>query len=322
MRDDANRFEDLGIVDILSSESARRLYVRDSLFSIQKVAVESGCALGVDGSNRIDTVVKSILMANELCALELLPTPGVFGAAALVKSEVCSSVLALQNPHVLLARTQSFISWSGGKQALKDPDYLTIAHDLERFSGLSWEEYSTGAYAALSRYAILQTWNDVTEKGVFFELDTWLKGIRETAAIRKWFAVNTIDVKQLRSRWKKDSSVSFASAGPLWRTPVIFDGSYRFCASIALLYNSMGDGLYFLLFDSYGKETGDDTKKLRLSRFYGFFVEQYVTDIVSRAYYGRRDTTIYENVPYSGGEATDVILAEGNNILFIEVVGK
>lgn len=310
------------VLAIMAAEPHRRLYTRDGLFGIIRVAVDTRTTLDGSPTNVMDLLVQSILMANELTSDELLPASITHTAVDLTKSEVRSQVLRLQNPHDLLARTDAFMRWSESEEARRSPDHLPIAADIERFFGITWPEYAASAYVMLSRYAALTSWEAVEQEKIFFAPEPWLRNIRDDAAIRRWLAASTIGLGELTTSWRQEESISFASAGPLWRRPMVETGEGLFSPSPALLTNAMGEGVYFALFDSYGTETGDSTKKLRLSRFYGDFFEAYVTGILERSYAGRPGINVHQNIRYSGGESTDVIILENGDAFFFEVVAK
>lgn len=253
---------------------------------------------------------------------ELLPTNITHTASDLTKSEVRSQVLKIQNPHDLLARTDAFMRWSESTDAQASANSLPLAADIERFFGMTWLQYGASAYVVLSRYAALTDWDAVEREKIFFSADVWLQNLVSTAAIRQWLEISTIPLDDLVASWEEEDSIAFASAGPLWRRPMIKTEGAVFTPSPALLTNAMGEGVYFALFDSYGAETGDNSKKLRLSRFYGEFFEAYITEILRRSYAGRSGVVVYENVAYSGGESTDIIVQENSDILFVEVVAK
>ncbi len=212
--------------------------------------------------------------------------------------------------------------WSNTAEAQASSNYLPVTVDIERFFGVTWLEYAASAYVMLSRYAALTTWEAVEREKIFFSPETWLTNLANTAPIRRWLTASTIGLGDLLASWHEEDSIAFASAGPLWRRPMIETEGTMFTPSPALLTNAMGEGVYFALFDSYGIETGDSSKKLRLSRFYGEVFEAYVTDILRRSYADRSKCTVYENVAYAGGEGTDVIVQENSDVLFVEVVAK
>lgn len=310
------------LFEIMTSEPYRRIYTREALFAIAKVAILDRKVVDGPTNDAMDALVQAVLMANELTADELLPTSLTHTASDLTKSEVRSHVLRLQNPNDLLARTAAFMQWSETAEARQSPNCLPVSTDIARFFDVSWMEFAASAYVMLSRYAALIDWAAVEREKIFFAPDVYLQNLKEDAPLRRWLHANTISVEMLADAWRNDGSVSFASAGPLWRTPMIGSEDTMFIASPSLLTNAMGEGVYFALFDSYGIETGDSKKKLRLSRFYGEFFESYITTILQRAYAGHSDTDVYPNFSYSGGDSTDIIIIEGRDVFFVEVVSK
>jgi hypothetical protein len=310
------------LLQMMAAEPYRKIYTREGLFGIVRTAAEAQAVVLQPPTDTMDVLVRAVLMANEITSDELLPASITHTAADLTKSEVRSNVLKLQNPHDLLARTDAFMRWSETADGRGSADHLPIADDIRRFFGLSWHEYAASAYIMLSRYASLTDWAAVEREKVFFAPGPWLQNMREDAPIRQWLAVSTIRLSDVTEAWRSETSISLASAGPLFRQPVVETDDNLFAPSPSLLVNAMGEGVYFALFDSYGTETGDSAKKLRLSRFYGDFFEAYITDILSRSYAARSDSTVYPAFPYAGGESTDIIVAENGDMLFVEVVAK
>lgn len=310
------------LLELLAAAPYRRLYTREALFGVCKIAVMDRHISEEPAHDAMDVLVRSVLMANELTTLELLPANITHTATDLTRSEVRSHVLRLQNPHDLLARTAAFMHWSETAEARARPDYLPAVQDVQRFFGISWLDYAGCAYLMLSRYASMTDWAAVERERIFFAPELWLQNLKDDAPIRRWLQSNTITVDALADKWRMGRSISLASAGPLWRTPMIADDRTTFIASPELLTNSMGEGVYFALFDSYGAETGDSKKKLQFSRFYGDFFEAYITGILQRGYAQRADATVHPNFAYSAGDSTDAIVVEGDNVIFIEMVAK
>lgn len=155
------------VLMLMAAEPFRRLYMREGLFGIIRVAIENQSTVEDACVDAIDLLVKAILMANELISDELLPTSITRTASDLTKSEVRSQILRLQNPHDLRARTAAFMNWSNTAEAQASTNYLPVAADIERFFGVTWLEYAASAHVMLSRYAALSTWEVVERERIF-----------------------------------------------------------------------------------------------------------------------------------------------------------
>jgi len=83
------------VLVLMAAEPFRRLYMREGLFGIIRVALENQATVESSRVDTIDLLVQAILMANELISDELLPTSITHTASDLTKSEVRSQVLRL-----------------------------------------------------------------------------------------------------------------------------------------------------------------------------------------------------------------------------------
>jgi hypothetical protein len=310
------------LLAMMTTEPSRRIFTREGLFGIVRIALEEQAVLEQLCPNAQDVFVTALLMANEIISDELLPISITHTAADLTKSEVRSQVMKLQNPHDLLARTEAFMRWSETADGQRSKNHLPVAADLCRFSGLTWREYAACAYVILSRYASLTTWEAVEREKIFFDPEFWMQDLQDRGPLTKWLQYNKIDLQVLAATWRQQESISLASAGLLMRAPLVEAEGALFAPSPSLLVNAMGEGAYFALFDAYGCETGDSTKKLQLSRFYGDFFEAYITDLLERSYAQRSGAKVYLDFDYVGGNSTDVILVENGDVLFVEIVAK
>ncbi|MGA3037429.1 MAG: hypothetical protein ABSE64_08060 [Vulcanimicrobiaceae bacterium] len=306
----------------LQSDSKALLFTRESLFAVLKLAVVGGSDGSADPSQASDIFTKAILMANELLGEEISPVEFTRGPTDLLATELRSRPLQLENPHDLIARTNAFLEWSRSADAIASNNYLPIDVDFQRFTQLTPLEYMAAAYALLSRCSAMQRWDDVERMGVAFTFDQWQHGVPDTRVTRTWIDQNSVPVSTLREDWHKERSLSFAGAGPLWSKPVgLSDDGLYFVPSPALVTNKLGDGIYFALFDAYRNEGNEN--HLRFSRFWSEFFERYVAQLLSNGYANRTDATVFTDHEYElGRRSTDVIITEGNDVLFIEVVAK
>lgn len=150
----------------------------------------------------------------------------------------------------------------------------------------------------------------------------------DARVLRQWIASNSVGIESLRDEWKLEPSLSFAAAGPLWRKPVVqVEPDLLLAPMPSLVENVMGDGTYFTLMDGYREAAGSsqlDPKEAveRFTRFYGEFFEDHVAGILECAYEGRTNVRFSREVEYDRVKSSDVIVAEGDNIIFVEIVAK
>jgi hypothetical protein len=118
-----------------------------------------------------DAFVRANLMANELLGAEILPSDPQNSAVDLLRSELRSSVLHLDNPHDLLARAEAFIEWSNTPKAIASKNAFPIEADFRQLTGLSWREYAAAAYAAFSRCTSVREARCVGRMSALFDLE-------------------------------------------------------------------------------------------------------------------------------------------------------
>src|ERR1700730_10583162 len=260
----------------LSVEPHRRLFTRESLLAVLRLAVVE-TSVGVDRPDYPDLFTRSILMVNELLADELNPAAPSGSSTDLLASELRSVALQIPNPHELLGRTWAFFDWSDGAEAVASKNRLDVSSDLQRFTGLSLLENSAGAYAVLSRFATLNTWDDVEKQGVAFDIESWLAEFADQRALRQWFSSRTIPISEAKAEWASEPSLSAVGARILWQRPVVEDDDkVIFVPSPVIVASSMGDGAYYTLMDGYREAAGTEPRKRRgaverFARVYGEF---------------------------------------------------
>jgi hypothetical protein len=305
-----------------SLEPHRPVFTREGMLAVLRAAVVSQAQPSSSQLEFADAFVRANLIANELLGTEIVPLASQNSAADLLRSELRSAVLHLDNPHDLLARAEAFFDWSKTPNAAASENALPIEDDFRRFTGLSWREYAAAAYAAFSRCTSVGDPRYAGRMSALFSLEEWLVGMRDKSALERWFAVSSIPLAELRAEWAVATSLSFAASGSLWRQPVVrYDGGRFFVPYPQLIQNALGDGAFFLLFDGY---LGSDRLKFR--RFYGEFFEDYVAGCFARGYADRGDAIVRPETMYVKGKqrikSTDIVVAENGDVLFIEVMAK
>ena len=317
------------IAKLLQEQPHRGLFTREGLVAVLRMAVAEGSAGDGTDDDHADAFVRASLVANELLAAEIVPEVITNGPADLLPTELRSAILSLENPHDLLGRTDAFFIWSRTEKARASANYSDITADFFRFTGLTPIEFMAGAYFAFSRYSSMVNFDEVERLGVAFSIAQWQAGMADTRVVRQWIATNAVSLADVRAEWKAEPSMSFAAAGSIWRKPIVQVEDDLFFAPVpALIGNAMGDGAYFVLFDGYRDEAGPDSEArkraiAKFAGFYGEFFEDHVAAIFRKAYDEKPGRRFTREVPYREGVlSTDVILAEGNNVIFIEIVSK
>ena len=311
----------------LMSEPYRVLFTQEGMLAVLRLAVVAGSS-GDPTIGDSDIFTKAVLAANELLALEVLPQTSTGTAADLLPSELRSAILHAENPNDQLARTDAFFAWSATSKARASKNALPVEEDLRRFTGLTPLEYAAGAYGMLARFAAMRTWSDVERLGVAFSVEQWQAGVSDTRVVRQWIGANSVPLEEVRAEWQAEPSLSLAAAGSLWRKPVIkVEDDLFFVPAPTLVQNAMGDGTYFTLMDGYRAAGADPRARKeaveRFTRFYGEFFEDHIAGILERAYHGRSDALFTREVEYLPGvKSNDVIIAEGQDVIFVEVVAK
>ncbi len=305
-----------------SLEPHRPVLTREGMLAVLRVAVVSQSQVDASPAEFADAFVRANLIANELLGSEILPADPQNSAADLLRSELRSAVLHLDNPHDLLARAEAFIDWSKTPNATASENALPIEADFRRFTGLGWREYAAATYAAFSRCTSVRDARYAGRMSALFDLGEWLVGLTDKRVMEQWFAVSSIPLAELRAEWADATSLSFAASGSLWRRPVVRHDTGKFFVPYPLLVqNALGDGAFFLLLDGY---VGAD--RSRFTRFYGEFFEDYVACCFSRGYEDRVDAIVRPEAEYVKGKqkikSTDVVVAENGDVLFIEVMAK
>ncbi len=317
------------IAAALNGESHRIRFTREALVAVLRIAAAEGAEGNGNIDDQADAFTKAVLIANELLAAEIMPEEITNGPADLLPTELRSAVLNLENPHDLLGRSDAFFAWSRTPKALKSTNCSDIVADFFRFTSLTSTEFMAGAYFTFARYTAMTSWAEVERLGVAFSVAQWQAGMADTRVVRQSLASNQVPLSHVRTEWKAEASLSFAGAGSIWRKPIVQVEDDLFFAPVPeLIENAMGDGTYFVLFDGYRDEAGLDPEArkraiTKFTGFYGEFFEDHVAGIFENAYKGKADRRFTREIQFRPGAlSTDVILAEGDDIIFIEIVSK
>jgi hypothetical protein len=309
------------LLDRLRREPERRLYLRESLLALLRVCLMERAASDTQVSDREfqGGFHRALLMANELVFNELNPPVVTNTASDLLPTELRSILSRIPDINDLVERTFSLFAWNATQRSTKHAEHLPLSDDFKNFTGQTPENYMASIYVMLSRCAAISTWDQFSQLGVAFKPTAWLQtlGISKMDEPLTWIERHTVELEAVCTDWKKTTSLSFAGAGPLWNKPLVHgDDDLHFIPSPFFLANMFGDGAYFELFDGYGNENE------KFSTLFGHFFQDYVEDRFRAGYKGRDNVEIWCDIPYPGGQSTDVIVNEAGDILFIEVVAK
>jgi hypothetical protein len=309
------------LIITLRADDSRVLFTEESLLSVLRLAIVASGVTALDSRTFRDKFLRAVLMANELIHAEIEPLERTGTPQDLLASELRSRTTTLENPHVLLARTAAFFEWARSLKATISTNHLPAEDDLKAFTGLTPPEYAAGAYSLLSRSAVIREPANINRNGIFFTFDRWLAGVKDRRVPEQWVRSSSLPIATARSDWKAEPSLSFAAAGKLWTHPVVQDGNEFFVPSPKLVANAMGDGTYFTLLDGY---SGGDKDKF--TRFYSEFFEDYIANVFEDGYSARQDATTTRAITYERigkpVESSDLIITEGNDVIFVEVVAK
>jgi hypothetical protein len=317
------------VADILQSNPHRRVFTREALVAVLRVAVAEGSEGNGEPAEQPDSFTKAVLIANELLATEIMLEEITNGPKDLLPTELRSAILQLENPHDLLGRSDALFEWALTDKARASENYSDVAADFMRFTGLTPFEFMSGAYFMFARYSSMVDWDTVEKTLIPFSIAQWQAGMSDQRVIRQWIVSNTVSLEDVRKEWKAQKSLSFAAAGSIWTKPIVqVEGDLYFAPVPALVGNTMGDGTYFVLFDGYRDEAGDDSaaRKRAIAKFTGFygeFFEDHIASIFEKAYDNKPGRRFTREVYIRPGDlSSDVIVAEGDDVLFIEIVSK
>jgi hypothetical protein len=220
----------------LRADNSQVLFTDESLLTVLRLAVVSEGSSSLMQRDLRDLITRAVLMANELIHDEINPAQRTGSPADLMASEIRSKTSILENPHVLLARTAAFFEWYKDSSRIRSANELPVETDFREMTGLTPEEYAAGAYALLSRAAVIREPINISRSAVFFTLDRWLSQIKQKRVPKQWIDVSSLPIEEARADWKSEPSLSFAASGKLWRRPVVRDADQCFVPSPRLVW--------------------------------------------------------------------------------------
>lgn len=310
------------LVRALRHDRKSVIFSRECMLAVLRLALVEMSEGEADVDTQ-DLFTRACLSANTLLAEEISPHELHWDMRDLLPSELRSIVS--QQPEIFqdIGRTDAFIRWLATPDAIASANRLPALEDFAYFAGLTPDEYAAAAWVTIARCTSLTDWDTVERQGVAFDLDTWLVGVTDQSCVRRFFALNSVDMEQARHVWRTEPSLSYAAAKPLWTHPIIAADGVFCVPAPGLLINKFGNGFYFTLFDGYrARSTGEENLHLRFAGLWSEFFEDYVYERFRDGYASRRDVLVFPEQEQNGDKSTDVIVVEDGDVMFVEVVAK
>ena len=268
-------------------------------------------------------IAECALMYNELLGMEVLPKVQSGTVEDLLAAELRSLPRNRDHRFGIVGRYVRFVDWMKSGEPPKYGWYRSIEDDFFEFYGISLPDYLASCVLFGTLYTGIR---DVESLKIFdpiIDVPAWFKTLKDRTFIDRFIDRFAIPTAELVNQWNAEPSVSLslAALGPLWNRPLIRLDEVHVVAPLpALIYNAIGEGLYYNLFDRY-----DDETKGRFSQCFGYFLQEYVREIFDAAYTGAKDVVVDGDVAYGKGggfRTTDTVIFEGDDVIFVEVVAK
>ena len=311
------------LIRLLENDEKSVIFTRENLLAVFRVALVE-MSDGDRNCNISDAFTRACLMVNTLVSAEISPAQPHGDARDLLWTELRSIIG--QAPRIFddIGRTDAFIMWLEGPAAAASANNMDIIADFRVFTDLTPDEYAASAWVLTARCTGLANWDAVDQRGVAFDLTSWLAGVQDQRCLRAFVADNSVPMDVARQTWRDEPSLSYAAAKPLWTHPIVAASDELYCVpSPGLLINKFGDGFYFTLFDGYRSlsQPGEHLH-LKFSRLWSEFFEDYVYGCLHDGYANRGDVLVFEEQEDDGELSTDVVIVENGDVMFIEVVAK
>jgi hypothetical protein len=209
-----------------------------------------------------------------------------------------------------------FFEWSDSLAGRQSKDSLPLRSDMADITHLSSLEYATAAWII---EAFLTEANKLLEiQYPWFNVDAYFKNESGKAKIVTFTELHQFNRDQLRLAFPSGAPSEFCREGFLWlwTHPIYYCDGSNLVVSKDAVDNTVGSGLYYLLFDYYkAKGAGEH---LRLTRLFGEFFESYVFDIFRRISDRTKDIVFAERND-AGVKSTDAIVINDDTAMFVEV---
>jgi hypothetical protein len=199
----------------------------------------------------------------------------------------------------------------------------SIDDDFRTFYGLALDDYRASCVLFGTLYSGMRDVESLKMFDPIINVQVWFKTLKDRSFVDQFIDRFAIPAADLVAQWNVDAtnSLSLAALGPLWNRPLIRLDDVHIVAPLPpLIYNAMGEGMYYNLFDRY-----DDATKKAFSQCFGYFLQDYVRGIFDAAYASIADCSVEGDVAYGkggGARTSDTVIFEGDDVIFVEVVAK
>jgi hypothetical protein len=267
-------------------------------------------------------IAECALMYSELLGIELLPRVSTGTVEDLLAAELRSIPRNRDHRLAIVGRYVAFIDWMRSGEPAQYGWTRSIDDDFQGFYGLTLDDYLAACvlfghlYSAMQDVAALKKFDPIVDVRI------WFAPLNDRTFLDIFVDRFAIPSADLVAQWNAEpnTSLSLAALGPLWNRPLVrLDDVHVVAPLPPLLYNAAGEGLYYNIFDRY-----DNATKATFSQCFGYFLQDYVRRIFDAAYAGIANCIVDGDVLYGkhGARTTDSVIFEGDDVIFVEVVGK
>jgi hypothetical protein len=240
--------------------------------------------------------------------------------------EVPSSFLDEGNLSHILERFAQFVHWS---RSSKEDDPIRCRVDLDSVMqdalGMSYDDYAAATLAFMSHFSGPTVDPDhIGEFEPILDVETFVSGVEEQGLMREWLTRNSVTMERARAILETSpKSTSIAAMYRLASTPLLqLKPGHTICPALPFLSNVVGTGLFYKLCDHL-KETDGEKASGRLRGFFAEFLERHLRRLLTDATSATK-ARVFGEVTYAKGQkrSTDVIVVDGDTMLFFEVSAK
>jgi hypothetical protein len=199
-------------------------------------------------------IAQCALMYNELLGEEILRKGEADPKLGTLAAELRGLPRDRDHRYAIAGRYAAFVQWMRSEEPSKRGWSRLIDDDFVRFYGLTIDDYLDACalfgtiYSAMRDVASLTTFDPIIAK------PRWFQNVREPAFIDRFVSAFSIPAAELVRQWDAatNTSLSLAALGSLWKRPFVrLDETHVVAPLPPLIYNAMGEGLYYALFDQY-----------------------------------------------------------------------
>jgi len=163
----------------------------------------------------------------------------------------------------------------------------------------------------------------LSELSSIISVKHWLQHLQDPSSIQPFLREFSTSIEDIHRDWSTTPAKSFSLAAfePLLKRPFVRLNKDQIIAPLpSLICNALGEGFYHGLLDMY-----DKTDRDKLARCFGVFLEEYVRRVFRSAYLNIPHCCVLGDEAYgkrNSKRATDVVVFEGDDVIFIEVVAR